>query len=820
METVAFYSYKGGVGRTLLVANTAQFLALSGRRVVVLDLDLEAPGMLYKLGNSEALARAASGTLPGAVDELLNTLEGRAQKRGLRKTAIEVALPAGSNGALLLIPAGSAPSHAYWAALERLNSALKSIGPNGGLPEAILELQARIALELDPEFLLIDSRTGITELGGLATSILADRVVCLTTAAAESVEGTQVVAQALHAAPRLSTQRPLRVEYLLTRVPSASASSPHVARLREVLGDTVTVLPHDSGIANEERLLAHGRLGQAAKSGDEDDDGKELFSATLSWIAGAFPGHQQDAERARHRMEAVHHTWQHLTTTTDRADGWNRSRNAWPEDRLRERVRYEKDKKWRDADIVAYDRPASDKAAKPLMIIEYVDREDRDTVARWWLNQTQAPVVAVLSETSDRRLYSGESRWDSRAHHSDRWDIPLPDDFKTLTDPTDVSVDSLLNAVRRGHAKHLDRIVTEWFRVSASTLHGGAPWKPQLARKIVDALAGVDDEKLAREVLWAVSRHLHHRSARMGPEEGSSDDLLLSDLFAPLLWRLPPEASIEIFKEHGHRGMRWGRPLGMLAIGLLARDLLGLRYDPDATFRLEGQRILDPAGLATDADQDRGLYGLVSKFRHTEISFEMSSELPPLARPETDSHEEERERVDLATLVSDRIAARALVTTGLLGDYQARVGRVVLYETAIAHCAEKLALRARHVGSVTLIHETIHALTHLGRDLDGRMWPEFALPAADGPLFEPSWFHETLTQYFTHRHLVRLRDPALLHAFEAMSNKQVPEYRAWQRIKGMAIEDVRNWFMSIRRGVGAASPWTQLLFDATRDESR
>ena len=277
METVAFYSYKGGVGRTLLVANTAQFLALSGRRVVVLDLDLEAPGMLYKLGNSEALARAASGTLPGAVDELLNTLEGRAQKRGLRKTAIEVALPAGSNGALLLIPAGSAPSHAYWAALERLNSALKSIGPNGGLPEAILELQARIALELDPEFLLIDSRTGITELGGLATSILADRVVCLTTAAAESVEGTQVVAQALHAAPRLSTQRPLRVEYLLTRVPSASASSPHVARLREVLGDTVTVLPHDSGIANEERLLAHGRLGQAAKSGDEDDDGKELF---------------------------------------------------------------------------------------------------------------------------------------------------------------------------------------------------------------------------------------------------------------------------------------------------------------------------------------------------------------------------------------------------------------------------------------------------------------------------------------------------------------------------------------------------------------
>ena len=53
-----------------------------------------------------------------------------------------------------------------------------------------------------------------------------------------------------------------------------------------------------------------------------------------------------------------------------------------------------------------------------------------------------------------------------------------------------------------------------------------------------------------------------------------------------------------------------------------------------------------------------------------------------------------------------------------------------------------------------------------------------------------------------------------------LSAKQAPEYRTWQRIKGMAIEDVRNWFMSIRRGVGAASPWTPLLFDAMRDESR
>jgi len=42
---VTFYSWKGGVGRTLAVANTAVQLARSGRSVLMIDWDLEAPGL-------------------------------------------------------------------------------------------------------------------------------------------------------------------------------------------------------------------------------------------------------------------------------------------------------------------------------------------------------------------------------------------------------------------------------------------------------------------------------------------------------------------------------------------------------------------------------------------------------------------------------------------------------------------------------------------------------------------------------------------------------------------------------------------------------
>jgi hypothetical protein len=302
METVAFYSYKGGVGRTLLVANTAQFLAMAGQKVVALDLDLEAPGLHQKLAGPAALERAASGDLPGAVDALLAALEGKSRKLSLRQIAVEIDLPAGTGGSLFLIPAGSAPSHSYWAALERLNSALRAYPRDGGLPEAVLELQARIAEEFAPDLLLIDSRTGITELGGLATSILADRVVCLTTTAPESVEGIRVVAEALRQAPRLSSQQPLRIDFLITRVTPGSRNAPNVSRVIEELGGSAAVLPHDAAIDDEGRVLAGWGLGQTARPDARDEGaGKEPFSATLQWIEESFPVHKPEAERTRHR---------------------------------------------------------------------------------------------------------------------------------------------------------------------------------------------------------------------------------------------------------------------------------------------------------------------------------------------------------------------------------------------------------------------------------------------------------------------------------------------------------------------------------------
>jgi Mrp family chromosome partitioning ATPase len=44
-RVITFYSYKGGTGRSMALANVAWILALNGRRVLTMDWDLEAPGL-------------------------------------------------------------------------------------------------------------------------------------------------------------------------------------------------------------------------------------------------------------------------------------------------------------------------------------------------------------------------------------------------------------------------------------------------------------------------------------------------------------------------------------------------------------------------------------------------------------------------------------------------------------------------------------------------------------------------------------------------------------------------------------------------------
>src|SRR5262245_50215695 len=63
---VTFYSYKGGTGRTMALANIAAVLAERGHHVLAVDFDLEAPGLWRYFSNS----RGELDQQPGLIDLL------------------------------------------------------------------------------------------------------------------------------------------------------------------------------------------------------------------------------------------------------------------------------------------------------------------------------------------------------------------------------------------------------------------------------------------------------------------------------------------------------------------------------------------------------------------------------------------------------------------------------------------------------------------------------------------------------------------------------------------------------------------------------
>src|ERR1700759_3600989 len=78
-KVVTFYSFKGGTGRTMALANVAWILASNGRKVLVVDWDLDSPG-LHRYFHP-FLAQAKVAETPGII-ELITDYAWDATKAG------------------------------------------------------------------------------------------------------------------------------------------------------------------------------------------------------------------------------------------------------------------------------------------------------------------------------------------------------------------------------------------------------------------------------------------------------------------------------------------------------------------------------------------------------------------------------------------------------------------------------------------------------------------------------------------------------------------------------------------------------------------
>lgn len=224
MKTITFYSYKGGVGRTLMLSNFAEYLAYYGKKVVIVDFDLEAPGTHLKFGlQPDAIGK--NGLVDfinvaikdinsiDTIDQYLHSIPSKPGKEYYENIKI--------------LPAGSAPSEEYANEYSKISwynlyYDFKSKKNISGF-RIFLLLQGLIE-NLDPpiDYLLIDSRTGITDIGGTAITVLPDTLVCLFNNNTENIYGLQtVITSAKNTKLRIDKPQ-VKIVPILTRIPEYS----------------------------------------------------------------------------------------------------------------------------------------------------------------------------------------------------------------------------------------------------------------------------------------------------------------------------------------------------------------------------------------------------------------------------------------------------------------------------------------------------------------------------------------------------------------------------------------------------------------------
>jgi len=179
---VTFYSYKGGVGRTFALASIGAALAQWGYQVLCIDWDLEAPG-LHLYFEPWLTNKPHQGLL-----ELIETYiaGGPCQWQDFVATA---QFPNGAEP-LSFIPAGSLDA-SFVGRMQRLEWA--ELYQSHNLGQFLEDLRSQWKQEFD--FILIDSRTGITDIGGICTVQLPDFLVLLFTTNHQSIDGAYNVIQ-------------------------------------------------------------------------------------------------------------------------------------------------------------------------------------------------------------------------------------------------------------------------------------------------------------------------------------------------------------------------------------------------------------------------------------------------------------------------------------------------------------------------------------------------------------------------------------------------------------------------------------------------
>jgi MinD-like ATPase involved in chromosome partitioning or flagellar assembly len=233
---ITFYSYKGGTGRSMALANVAWILAAGGNDVLVLDWDLEAPGLhryFHPFLRDKQLT-ASEGVIDFVTDMAVRaaTREDSAKSdwyvepSDFLRYAVSLEYDHENFGTIDLVPAGrQGPDYAVRVNSFDWHHFYESLG--GGI---FLE-SARQKVLAAYDYILVDSRTGVSDTSGVCTVHLPDVLAVCFTLNRQSIEGAAAVAESVHQQRMKDDGTPgIRIFPIPTRVERGETTRVELAR--------------------------------------------------------------------------------------------------------------------------------------------------------------------------------------------------------------------------------------------------------------------------------------------------------------------------------------------------------------------------------------------------------------------------------------------------------------------------------------------------------------------------------------------------------------------------------------------------------------
>jgi hypothetical protein len=242
-----FYSFKGGVGRSMALANIAELFYRRGLRVLIVDFDLEAPGLerYFNVPNAQFTTNEILSKR-GVIDllvsykelcslpEMIESDEVQKNKKNdrlivepLANFCVPIYEKNLNGGDLFLLPAGLRHGNAFKEYVDNVQSFDWQDFYANWEGEKFFDW-FREAAESFADVVLIDSRTGITEVGGICTHQLADVVLMFVGANQQNLDGTLKMATSLSKKDLIESGRKGRKLSLLpipSRIDSFEAES-------------------------------------------------------------------------------------------------------------------------------------------------------------------------------------------------------------------------------------------------------------------------------------------------------------------------------------------------------------------------------------------------------------------------------------------------------------------------------------------------------------------------------------------------------------------------------------------------------------------